>query len=68
MEAEMELKTVYYVFYLRRRVAKADVKDKLKAFNGWPFSAASKQYAKALENLLSVRKPISFNPPFDALF
>ncbi|CAG5104580.1 Oidioi.mRNA.OKI2018_I69.chr1.g1356.t1.cds [Oikopleura dioica] len=57
MEAEMELKTVYYVFYLRRRVAKADVKDKLKAFNGWPFSAASKQYAKALENLLNLTTP-----------
>jgi len=54
MESEMDLKTVFYVFYLRRRVAKADVRARLKAFNGWNFTAASKHYPKALESLLSV--------------
>ncbi|CBY30874.1 unnamed protein product [Oikopleura dioica] len=57
MESEMDLKTVFYVFYLRRRVAKADVRARLKAFNGWNFTAASKHYPKALESLLSMTKP-----------
>ena len=53
----MDLKTVFYVFYLRRRVAKADVRAKLKAFNGWSFTVTSKYYPKALESLLSVSTP-----------
>ena len=59
----MDLKTVFYVFYLRRRVAKADVRAKLKAFNGWSFTSVSKYYPKALESLLSVRSSFWHRQP-----
>lgn len=53
-ENELDLKVVYFVLFQKRRVAKADIKPKIKKWNGWPFGAHTRQHQKALENLVDM--------------